>query len=423
MKQRRLFWFILAMAAALPIAAQTDSAVSAPYVTGLRGELRNNLVRISWVDSPDARGPVYLFRSVIPFGADGPLPGSRPVEIPYGVQSFVDELENGDSYYYFAAAGDEIGRYFNILIPDSNTIRISLAAGNSVLSVHTPDTLPEETRIGPPPGISSFNAAAQSDRVIISFTAADVKSAALYRSVRPIRATPDLLGAVIVQTGIVSPFTDRPVQGIPYYYAVIAEEDLNRGTVEIIPGGNTSLFPVEISSPGSSGPDSFGREIRAMPLPQISVQAAVPGVRINRTAISGNDIYGSTPPAELSTEAAMALSNIAARQQDAAPLKKTRVFARDLEAVPAGGEDYALSLIIRGSFSAKNWEAARYELLRFLALPRNPENAARARFYLGQCWYYLRQPREGLFEFLAIQDRYPAESAEWIQASLDMMRN
>ena len=103
-------------------------------------------------------------------------------------------------------------------------------------------------------------------------------------------------------------------------------------------------------------------------------------------------------------------------------LKKPRVFARDMTAPETGGEDYALSLIVRGPFAARNWESARDELVRFLALPRSAEAKARARFYMGQCSYFLRRPRESLFEFLSIQDKYPGEVREWIQASLDMLK-
>jgi hypothetical protein len=90
---------------------------------------------------------------------------------------------------------------------------------------------------------------------------------------------------------------------------------------------------------------------------------------------------------------------------------------------PSGSEDFALASIIRGPFAIREWEAAREELTRFLALPRGLDVKARAKFYLGQCCYFLLRPREGLFEFLAIQERYPAESMEWIQASLEMMKD
>ena len=430
--------FLSAVVFILPLNAQDagssgaeGAAVFAPFVSRLQGEARNNLVRLSWVDSRDARGPVHIYRSDHPFEGAGPFQVSRYVEVLYGAQSFIDEIESGGLLYYFVAASDETGRSYDIPIIFTNTISVlvSIAGAAPVSSSGPVPVITEAPAVAPGPaaeavgrgsppvpaavlvpGVSSMEAVVQGDKVIITFSEGSTKSATLYRSIRPITQTPDLLGAVIIQTRIRSPFTDFPVPGIPYYYAVISEEDLVRGAIEIIPGRNATRHPVEILPGGIANPQ--GRDIRAMPLPQISVQAAVPGM----------NAYNETPPpAQLSPQAAKALGNIPERARYEPVQKNPRVFARDLE-ISAAGDEYTLSSLVKGPFAAKNWAAARDELVRFLVLPRNPEITARARFYLGQCYYFLHQSREGLFEFLAIRDRYPAESMEWIQASLDMMK-
>ena len=407
-KKRLLTVIIFAAACALPLEAQTGTGVFAPYVTQLQGEIRNKLVRLSWVDSIDVQGPVYLYRSVNPFSTDIYLPGG--IEIPYGIQSFVDEIESGITYYYFAAASDESGRHYNNPIPYSNTIAIHIAEDDSSSPPYVSETLPIEYPPFLPQGISSLEAMIQDDRVIISFSQGGTGSTALYRSVRPIRQMSDLLGAIIVGTRVSSPFVDFPIPGIPYYYAAISEEDLTRGTISITPGKNATLSAVEVSPAGLAASNNG---LRAMPLPQISVQAAAPGF----------EVYSNIPPAmELSPQAAKALGSIPSPQMPSPVQKKARVFARDMEEIPIGSDDHILSTIVKGPFALKNWETARDELRSFLALPRNPEASARARFYLGQCWYFLMLPREGLFEFLSIQDKYPYESMEWIQASLDMMK-
>ena len=396
-------------AVGLPLAAQSEAKVFAPFVSRLEGEVRNNLVRLSWADSADVRGPVRIYRSDFPFDLDSPLGSLRLVEIPYGAQSYIDEIESSGTFYYFASASDETGRSYDIPIPFSNTIGVQVSM-NGIAAPFVPAPAPEGRAQRYTAGISSLEANAQGDRIIVTFSTGDARNATLYRSTRPIRETPDLLGAVIIQTQINSPYTDSPVPGIPYYYAVVAEEDLVRGTVEIIPGRNATLAPA-VALAGGPAPGGEARQMpRPMPLPQITPSA------------SGTDYAGIPRTAELSPQAAKALANIPAQPQAAAELKRPRAFARDLDTSPSGGEDYALTSIVRGPFFAKNWEAAREELARFLALRRSPEAAARARFYLGQCYYFLQRPREGLFEFLAIQDRYPAEAREWIQASLDMMR-
>jgi len=423
MKIKYLILFLITVIFTLPLGAQSTAgsegtAVFAPFVSRLQGEVRNNLVRLSWTDSADVRGPVYIYRSDHPFEGMGPFQGARYIEIPYGIQNFIDETEAGGTLYYFVAASDETGRSYDIPINFTNTISVLIsaepasAAGSAVPAaapiVNEPAAVERNAIILP--GLASIEAAVLGDRVVITFSEGSTKNATLYRSIRPITQTPDLLGAVIIQTKVSSPYTDYPVPGIPYYYAVIAEEDLVRGAIEIIPGHNATSHPVEISS-GRTG-DSQNRDIRAMPLPQISVQAAIPGM----------PSYNETPPqAQLSPQAAKALGNIPERPRQESALKKPRVFARDLE-ISAAGDEHTLSYIVRGPFSSRNWEAARNELARFLVLPRNPDITARARFYLGQCYYFLNQGREGLFEFLAIRERYPAESMDWIQSSLEMIK-
>ena len=440
MNLKHLLWLTLIPAiTAIPLTAQDardevppGAAVFAPFVSRLEGEVRNNLVRLTWTDSPDARGPVYIYRSPSPFATaayDGSLVihNIRPVEIPYGTQSYIDEIETTGTIYYFVAASDGTGQKYQIPASSGNIISVQVTENSSIVLFPRPAAEPAaEPRVSPgPAGAASIETYAREDRVTITFGTGTKSpdNITLYRSTRPIRATADLLNAVIVQRKAVSPFTDFPVPGIPYYYAVIAEEDLIRGIVEIIPGQNASQRPAVA---GGAGSDSRNRNppvrseaeepllnIRAMPLPQVSVHTALPGM---------NTQTEPSAPMELSSQASKALGDIPERPRSEIPLKSPRVFARDMENSPAGGEAYALSRIARGSFFVKKWDAAREELISFLSLPRLPDIKARAQFYLGQCYYFQARPREALFEFLAIQDRYPEEAIEWIQASLDLMR-
>jgi len=417
MQIKPLLWITVLLAISMPLAAQTEAEVFAPFVSRLQGELRNNMVRLSWVDSPDIRGPVYIYRSTFPFDSANIVTGTRPTEIRYGAQSFVDEIELGEiaggtSLYYFVVASDETGRRYEIPIAAANTISVRVSTGGGAFNALTRTSTTSGFLMGDDEGfespasggISSIQAAVRGDRVIITFNQGAFRNTVLYRSIRPVKVTQDLLGAVIIQTKVTSPYTDYPVAGIPYYYAAVGEDEIVLGTVEIFPGRNATVTPVEVALPGGSSRPEAAADIRPMPLPELSGY------------FSGEEI---SPPVVLSPEAELALSGI--RSAEAPELKTPRVFTKDLEAAPAGGEDYALGMVVKGPFSSRNWEAARDELIRFLSLPRSPDVNARARFYLGQCWYFIRQPREGLFEFLAIQDNYPAEAMEWIQASLDML--
>jgi hypothetical protein len=401
--------------------APQETSLFTPFVSRLQGEIKNNLLRLSWSDSPDARGPVYIYRSSAPFeegmGLEDP---KRSVEVPYGVESYIDEIEEPGTLYYFVAASDDRGRRFILPIPFNNSITVRISASPGGLAVSTGSL--QGGNYSTPPGItpdpeaaelkaSALEAFVEGDGVIITFSAGDsTQKMVLYRSVQPLRQTSDLVGAVIVQSGAVSPFTDYPVPGIPYYYAVISEEDLTKGTIRIFPGRNATVKPAEIRADSPAG--IFGQDMRAMPLPLVSLAAAVPGM----------NAFTETPvQMELSFEAARALENLPAPKKKPGPGRRPQTLDRDLEEPSTGGEDYLLRSIVGNSFASGEWETCRDELLRFLSLPRSGGSEARARFYLGQCSYFLSRHREGLFEFLSAQPAYPVETAEWIQASLYML--
>ncbi|MDR1239768.1 MAG: hypothetical protein LBK27_06615 [Treponema sp.] len=396
---------------AAPAFSQTEpeEPVFAPFVSRLSVEVKNNLVRLSWIDSPDARGPVYIFRSAQPFET-GRIPGNiRPVETPYGAQSFIDETEGAGTIHYFAAASDGLGRRYDVVIPYNNTVSVNMT-GSDTENIF----LTEEQNVRPAAsGVFGLEVRVEEEGVNISYrTAEEGKNTVLYRSVQPLRNTADLLRAVIVQSGPPAPFVDYPVPGIPYYYAVIFEDELVRGNVGIYPGQNATTQAVEIP-PGAgriglSGPET---PIRSMPLPLLSVYNAVPG----------SDRYSEIPRrTPLGPEAAKALGNIPQGSPNPPPQKKPRAFSRDLEA-PAGGEESPLRIIVQGVFSQRDWQSARTELLRYLSLPRSALSEARARFYLGQTYYFSGNNREALIEFLLVQSHYPEEAKEWINAALAAM--
>jgi hypothetical protein len=397
---------LLVFRALFPVYAQTQngSSIFAPFVSRLQGEVKNNLVRLSWLDSRDVRGPVFIYRSQTPFNDARPYYLVRPIEAPYGVQSYIDEVENPGEWHYFIAASDERGQRYEIFMPYGNTVTVTVEETRNEGSrpVRGPDTASK---------IIGLEASVRGDGVLITFRlSAPVRNPLLYRSVGPVTGTRDLLNAVLVEDGIISPFTDYPVPGIPYYYAVIGEDELVSGSVGIYPGYNATVSAVEVSSGSRVGlGDSPG--IRSIPLPLISVNAVSPG--------SG---YGDVPsPTPLSPEAARAVNSlIHGGTAPELPQKTPRVFDEDLEP-PSGGEEYALRSIAQGSFRNRDWPVCGDELVQYLSLPRSGASENRARFYLAQAYYFTGSYREALFEFLAVQSVYPGETAEWIQAALAML--
>ncbi|MCL2008501.1 MAG: hypothetical protein FWG77_10495 [Treponema sp.] len=274
MKKIMPVWMVFAFIMTLitmPLAAQTDLGVFAPFVSRLSAVPENNRIRLTWVDSPDIKGQIFIFRSNLPFIGPDPVLGDAVASIPYGTQVYVDEIIRGGTYYYYAIASDETGRRFNFPIISTNTISV----------------------------ISDFIYVPQ-----------------------------------IVQEGQIEPAREQ--------LTILADD---RADFEILP--YTPLLGPIVLIP--------------------------------------------------------------------------RVFVTDLEPIQRTYDDHALAMLVRHSFGLRDWERAKLELILFLSVPRSHETRARARFYLGQCMYFLHEPQEGLFEFLTIQDRFPEETAIWIQAAYNMM--
>jgi tetratricopeptide (TPR) repeat protein len=374
-----------------PLISQ-EQQVFAPFVSQLDVEVRNNLIRLSWKDAQDIQGPVYVYRSETPFpGTSAALP--LPAEIPYGTGSYLDEADKPGAIYYFVVASDEWGRKYTLSIPYVNTLSIIIEPEN-VPGYVPPNLTP--TAAGPAVGstVEGLSTQIEEGKVILTFSGIDSrKNLILYRSLNPIRRQEDLLTALIIQQKLSSPFIDYPVPGIPYYYAVIYEDELSTGLVTIRPGYNATSAAVKIPQDGSHPLSS-----REMPLP-----------RINLSTTDG-------APASLGPEASRAAASIE-RRSGKNSIQITELFPEDLEK-GAAGEEYQLRSIVQGYFSLQDWEKAEEEFLRFLDLPRTERSQAKAHFYLGQAYYFQDKSREALFHFLDAQGLYPGESNRWIQAVL-----
>ncbi|GHV46344.1 hypothetical protein AGMMS49546_34190 [Spirochaetia bacterium] len=389
------------------------------FISDLQVEARNNMVRLTWKDSPDAQGPVYIYRSNAPIDPGRLLGGlPRPLEVPYGVESYIDEMESSGTFYYFIAASNASVQpgsrlrtvdVHNIIIPLGNTVSVTTNFQSDFL-----DLAGGASPFGS--DIYALRALVEGEGVSISYQVKDpFRNTVLYRSVQPIQQTTDLLKAVIVQSGIVPPFIDYPVPGISYYYAVIFEDELTRGSVGISPGNNATIRAVEISAGnGRVGLPGLGNEMRAMPLPLMSLNYAVPGI---------DSFSELSTPIPLGPQAARAIANIRRPEPKPVPLKKPRAFSQDLGEESGLWEEQGLKSIVQGPFVGRDWQKVRTELNHFLSLPRGGITTARARFYLGQSLYFTGDYREALLEFLLIKAEFPREANEWIDATLTQLIN
>jgi hypothetical protein len=403
-KQGKLILF-LSLAPLFGVFSEETEAVFAPFVSGLEAEVKNGFIRLTWEDSRSVTGPVFIYRADTPFPVSSLPPG---IEVAYGAQSYVDEAERPGTFHYFAVSSDEWGRKYMIPIPYTNTVSVTINPDDTAFFLDGSEEA-EETSENAEGNIHSFRAEEHNGGVTLSFGGGG-KNAVLYRSTKPMRTGEDLLQAVIVGRGSSSPFIDYPMPGIPYYYALIFEEEVNSGIL-LSAGKNTTAEPVTVRREPDVAEPASGSRIRTIPLPPISVESA-------RNGLSPD--ISSLP---LSEEALGAARALAGPSSKTVPFREPGVFLEDTERASTEGENSLLGRIVQGPFSSRKWEEAGEELRRFLSLPRPAAVESRSRFYLGQVYYFTGKPREALFEFLFARNMYPGETNPWIDAVLTRLVN
>ena len=427
----------------------TNTRVFAPFVSSLQAMVDGTKITLNWRDSESIDGPVFVYRSQEPFYGGTMSNQFQVMQTMYGVQQLVDTVPAHGTWYYLVVASDSSTQRFEMVVPFNNMVEVvvdggsrSTAATSWTVQQTTPQIYSraqaESGQPNPPPAafrnqalaygnggmgdalpfvdmaqsaITGLTATPQAGGILIQFlSAAPGKNAVLYRAVTPIHKFSDLLVASVIKLGVSSPFTDRATAGVPYYYAVVFEEDIMNGQAALVLGGNTTLIPVELArevNRPSPVPQGGGRY---EPVPQPAQFGAPPASQTRPfSVIQGGGTVAAPPAAAPYTPSPPRIPLV----------MEPRIFREDLQKPSAGTDEYDLALVVQQSFSWRNWGEARGALMKLLTTKkRNPAVDARAHFYLGECAYFMGMYREALNEFLSVQANFPDEAASWVQACL-----
>ncbi|MBN2873770.1 MAG: hypothetical protein JXM71_01645 [Spirochaetales bacterium] len=422
---RAITAFILALAIVAPLCAQdVDGEVFAPYPSRIRVGVRGDEVVITWEDSVDVTAGYAVYRH-----SAFPDTGNFPDALLIGYADSGDAglvYKPGDQkpYYYFVLgripedkAVDGEAEY-RLFIPLRNVVIDAIAvAPEPVAPASTPSASPAKVT----PRLSGILARAAGDAIVVSIDASDdMGRLIVYRGTSPLRSPSSLLDAAlaaILEPGS-GPYKDYPVPGVDYYYAIIPEQDLVSGSVNLEAGVNATVSPVLIRA-GSYrvGLPSASATSRSMPLPYLVLTRGFEDAK----PVGVDD---PTPRARaLSAETEKAIALLASTHASAtkAPKPPITLFPEDLQST-GGGEEYALRTIVAGPLSKGNYAEAAREFTLYLSLPRSAANSERARFYRGQAQAMSGAYREAFFDMLQTQDSYYIESSAWIDYILSVLR-
>ena len=397
---------------ALPAQAKETKAAATSAPSKLRASIKDESVILSWTDSPSAPAGYVVYRSEAKLDAGSFPAATRLGEIPAGTQSYKDSPPDAKPYFYGVFALSASGSPYLVFLPAQNITPVGLTAA--------PDLSDSERNQGAGLSVSALTAKAKGDAILLTYKTSTPNSRlVLYRGTEPIVKAADLLDASLVaafadQEGS---FTDFPVPGVAYYYAMLGEEDLKAGKILLTPGVNSLTSSVEVrASTLSSGLAEAPPPSRTPPLPYFLMENEAFG---KGTSIARNDIPASARP--ISPETAKAIESLLASTPPIRPALPAVKALPEERAAPSGGEDYALSLIVTGKIIPKDWIGAQDQLRKYLSLNRSPKAAARAHFYLGESLVSTGASRDAFFEFLSAREFYPMETKLWIEYVLSLL--
>lgn len=416
MEKKSALFIALALALGLGAAAQGSGAdtVFAPYPSRLRVGVREDLVLISWEDSPDLSSGYVIFRHGAEPSADNFADAVMIGDALSGSPAFEYRPPDDAPYYYFVLGRSDLGVY-EVFIPLRNASLAPISA--EVASARPQESAPGVSSAtasqapGSPP-VSGVSARVDGDAVRIGFVAdASLGRLVLYRGTAPFRDAQALLSASIaaVLPAGSSDYVDYPIPGIEYYYALVPERELLGGRLGVEPGRNASerpvLIPAGLYRVGLPSSTSYAR---SAPLPFLVLTRRV----TDADPLIREDLAPQARPVSAATEKAIASLVASAGLAPSYSRPAITIFPEDLRTGPSS--DFSLYTISAGSLARGNYEQAARELNLYLSLPRSPAATARARFYRGQALAMTGAWREAFFELLRAEDSHYLAVQPWL---------
>jgi hypothetical protein len=380
--------------------------------------VRENLITLTWLDSLVFKGKYVVYRSDAQITDANFASAARLGEVPKGMQTYTDTPPDTKPYFYAVLALADDGTPYQSFVPKRNVSVIGISVGQSIAAAAAPGAAAGSATSNPA-FVTAITAKVKGEAIEVTYKASPKSRLVLYRGTAAILGTPDLLDATLVAafTDKDGAFIDYPVPGVDYYYALLGEEDLKAGRINITAGSNSTTDPIQVKA--STVATGFGETppaARTTPLPYFLMEGSSPN---DGVVLPQDD--GPPPPKPLSLDTEKAIVAILSKTPKVTlAMPAIKVLGEELSP-PSGGEDYALSLIVSDKIASKDWPGAVDQLGKYLSLNRGPKAAARARFYLGEAHTNLGSTRDAFFEFLSARDFYPVETKPWIEYVLSLL--
>ncbi len=378
-----------------------------PFVSKLKSTAEENLVRLSWIDSPDAVYKYLIYRHIAEINNDN-FEGAKLIgEANTGNEYFIDYPSTTKKYYYAVLALDSSNITYNLFIPYKNITSIPV----SVVSLASPETLAVV--------ISGIKSITKGNTIEISFnTSGPKRDLIIYRSTSPILEYHDLIEASLITTipSTNETYTDHPIPGVPYYYAVMDSELTKSGRYVFNFGENLTEYSVLVSSGISSIVIESRKTLRNQPLPYLELTSSIDTGKILSQSSSELPVKYN-----LTFESTTIVNNILINfyTEEKERLKRV-ILAEDIE-TSESSEEYQLKRILESDFKEQNWKIAYILISNLLSVHHSEHLDQKAHFYRGQILYFQNQYRESFMEFILVGKDLERETEPWLDELLEIL--
>ena len=405
---KRICLFFLLLCICIVSCAGQQQNVFAPFISRIKAESNQGVVRLTWEDSEDIDGTYGIYRYTDEITAATFEKAEKIAEVAGGVEYFVDHPPKANAYYYAVLARDN-NKLYKLFIPFRN---------KTVSGVKVSETVTMEDLAA---SITNIHTDVREDSILVNFFSdKDDRELIMYRSTSPLRKKEDVRAATplrIIPSDKES-VRDFPVPGISYYYAVLDSALVKSGKIDFKPGSNTTIIPAKLTLGTRVGlPETTAR--RSLPLPLYPLSMDIE----TGNRMSGPDIFVPEQESRLSPATKKAVVSLLKSIEPQRPPKpEPDILSADTGAPQGGGEEYTLRTILESTFLKREWENAENRLLSFLSIHHSPSIEQRAHYYLGQVYYFQGKYRESFMEFLLAREEYYPHVDPWLDELFYILR-
>ncbi len=383
--------------------------IFAPFVSGLSVSVENNSVTLTWKPAPSEIEVYEIYRSKQAFNEENFSTASKIGSVSHDVSVYTDYPPTTDKYYYAVLGKKNDSKLYKLFIPYRN-ITMSPIAVESTDSLEAMATK-----------ISNLSAKSTDESIDLSFQSSKPsREVVIYRSTSVIESQQDVVEAQAIAsiTSGKQEYTDYPLGGIPYYYAIVDADLAKAGAFQFVAGKNSLIDPIELPVSSQFLSRRSSVESRITPLPYLFVNNSVFAEGNGQSLSSFNF---AREPNQLTEETSKVWAKLEKTVSSSEKTTSAQPVILPIDKDSKGiGSTKQLSQIVNLHFpdnpsDRTAWQNVEKQLGSFFNVSHTDEVLTRAHFYMGQVYFFQGKYKQAFFEFVMAQDMLYSEVQPWFE--------